>query len=119
MVGLGLGLGLGLGQNVAATSGRSPLCEAIHRKVCVSAERKNKQLLLAPHVVYTDADAQYLDAVVVAENGKKPNKAKIATYAVADLASVAITDTTFKPNTGFKPNDPKYAGKTVCVVEMV
>lgn len=111
--------GLSLDLSLTGRVRRSPLCEAIAQKVCVTAKHKNKEVTLAPHVVYGADNGQSLDAVVVEENGRAPNKPKLSTFKVADLADIAVTVRAFAPDAGFDPNDPEYAGKIVCVVQPV
>lgn len=118
MVGLGLGLGLGFGNN-RGTSSKGPICDAIARKVCISATHKKKALILAPHVAYNAPSGQTMDGVVIEQNGKAPNKPKLEPFLVQDLESVAVTDRTFTPDPRFNPDDPEYAGKVVCVIQMV
>ena len=120
MVGLGLGIGLGLGGNQGGAPSNGPLCDAIARKVCVTATEKGKSLLLAPYVVYRGhGGAQDVDGVVIERDGKAPNKEKIDAFKVSDLSEIALTDRSFAPVAGFDPADAKYADKIVCIVNLV
>lgn len=123
MPGLSLGLGLGLtSRNRAAPKAELPenvLCRAISQKLCVSGDHKGKDVILAPHVVYhTDGPTDFrLDAVEI--DSKKPNKAKLATYKVADLERLTVTDFPFAADPRFNPDDSEYAGKVRCIIQLV
>lgn len=117
---LALGLGLGMSGSRRPAQPYDVLCQAIANKVCVTAADKKGALVLAPHVVYRGNNEQYfLDAVVVAQDGKAPNKPKLDTFKVADLSAIDLTNDTFAPEAGFNPDDAKYRDKTVCVVQIV
>jgi hypothetical protein len=119
MVGMGLGLGLGLGGNTGSPSA-NPLCDAVARKVCVTAKDGDDVLKLAPHVVYkrTKKDVVTLDAVLLARNTHPVNHESIRTYRVDSLTDIAITDDGFTVLPGFEADDPEYAGRTICVVQV-
>lgn len=123
MGGLSLSLGLGIGQSGArpAPSSGDLLCQAIAGKVCVTATLKGKAVKLAPHVVYLKgpSDEHQLDAVTVESNGKPVNKPKLSMFKVSDLIGLALTPSAFIPNAGFDPNDAKYAGKVICIVNLI
>lgn len=121
MVGLGLGLGLGIGSGARPNVSKGPICDAITAGVCISVVEKKHTLIIAPYVVYAGHQgAQQLDGVVVERDGKAPNKPKIDTFTVNDLSGVSIlTDRPFTPIAGFDPANPDYAGKTVCIVNLV
>ena len=120
MAAIGLGLGLGLNSNRGGAPSVSPLCDAIARKVCVSATEKGKSLILAPYVVYRGhGGAQDVDGVVIERDGKAPNKEKIDAFKVSDLSEITLTDRPFAPVAGFDPADAKYADKIVCIVNLV
>lgn len=116
MGGMNLGLGLGL---TSGGKSKGPLCQAIERKVCVSAKHKKKTLILAPHVVYGSDTGRLVDAVTIEEDGRTPNKPKLSTFEADKLADVSLTDRAFAPDPGFNPGDIEYSGKIVCIVQVV
>jgi hypothetical protein len=56
----------------------------------------------------------FLDAVV--EGGNKP---KLSTFKLSELSGTTVLATTFEPFARFHPDDPKYLGKTRCIVQRV
>ena len=54
--------------------------EAIVRKMCLSATYNKVEMTLAPHVIYTRHDELFVDAEVVARDGKPPREPKIGTF---------------------------------------
>lgn len=123
MVGLGLGLGLGLGSGGGGS--RQPplpgelLCDAIARKMCVTATVKNKAQKLAPHAVYPGQAAGVLlvDCLTVEREGKASNRKRLDAFDVADLQGLALTADVFTVVPGFDP--AKYAGQAICIVEVI
>lgn len=123
-MGLSLGLGIGLSSNHSASPASAPdmICGAVHSGHEISAAHKGKALVLSPHVVYWKAgqpDVFWLDAVVVSEDGTPPNKAKLGSFKLSDLTGIVVLATTFEPFADFQPGNPKYAGKTRCIVQTV
>lgn len=116
---LSLGLGLGLRHQRGGGVPTNPLCDAIKRKVCVTAEHNGKTLKLAPHIVYVRKDERTLDALLLETDGKPANKKKLASYSVAELASIIAISESFEPSAGFDPNEPEYLSQPECVVETV
>ena len=120
MPGMNLGLSLGLGgQRGRGAASKGPLCDAIQKRVCVSANEKKKQHVLAPHVVYVRDGEQRLAAVTVETDGNAPNKAKLELFKVVDLTDIAVLDRPFTPDPGFEPNGSEYGNEIICIVEMV
>lgn len=120
MVGLGLGLGLGLSSSRGGTL-KPPLCGAIESKLMVTATDGTVLLKLSPHVVYTRTkkDIVTLDAVLVERNGQPVNRENLRTYRLDDLADITVTNDGFTILVGFDPDEPEYAGRTVCIVQAV
>ena len=123
-MGLSLGLGIGLSSNRSPNPASVPdiICGAIHSHHQINATDKGKALVLSPHVVYWNAgqpDVLRLDAVVVSEDGVAPNKPKLKSFQLADLQAVSALATPFEPFADFLPDNPKYAGKTRCIVQTV
>ena len=116
---LSLGIGLGLTHQRGGGAPTNPLCDAIKHQVCVRAEHKGKSLKLAPHIVYVRKGERTLDALVLETDGKPANKKKLASYSVAELASISATGESFEPSAGFDPNEPEYLSQPECVVETV
>ena len=57
------------------------------------------------------------DGVVLERNGKPPKEPKVATFKLAGLHDVAVTDRGFVPDPLFDPNAEKYDGVTLFVVD--
>lgn len=118
-----LGLGVGIWQAAMQRRGGPPnvLCDAIARKVCVSAKHDEQLLTLAPHVVYKRSrkEVPTLDAVLFARDGHVVNKASLRTYALEELSDIALTDESFTVLASFEADDPDYAGRTICAVQAV
>jgi hypothetical protein len=85
--------------------------------MCVTATYNRKLVTLAPHIVFTKHDDQYLGAVTVEQDGKKPKMAKLGTFKLAGLTAITSTTKLFIPQRSFRADDPQYAGKTVCVLQ--
>jgi hypothetical protein len=118
MVGLGLGLGLG---SRAGRNPPNPLCDAIAALKLVTATDGNVTLKLAPHVVYRRGRREIptLDAVLIERNGNPVNRESIRTYRVDDLTDITVIDEGFTVFADFDPDEPEYAGRTVCIVQAV
>lgn len=58
-----------------------------------------------------------LDAALFERDGKPVNNVRLRTYRLDDLTEVRLTDEGFAIDPGFEPDDPIYAGRTVCIVQ--
>lgn len=116
---IGLGLNLSLGSQ--GNPPQPPLCQAIAAKRIVTAMDGDMALKLAPHVVYrrTRREIETLEAVVIERNGKPFNQTNLRSYRVADLSSIVVTDENFTVSPDFDPDEPEYAGRTICIVQTV
>lgn len=92
------------------------LCQAIARKVCVTATYNRKPMTLAPHAVYTKHDEPHLAAVTVDQDGKKPMRPKVGTFKLSGLTDVAITKKLFATHKEFSAADPKFIDQTICMI---
>ena len=111
-----LGLNMGLGLGVAPTAPTAILCQAIARHVCVTATYNNKALILAPHIVFTKHDDQFLGAVTIEQDGKKSKVSKLGTFKLTGLTAIASTTTQFEVYRSFNTADPQYADNIVCAL---
>lgn len=93
------------------------LCQAIAQRVCVAATYNGKALTLAPHIVFTKYDDQFLAAVTVDQDGKKPKVTKLGTFKLAGLTDLSVTTKPFEPRRSFSADDPRYAGNMVCALQ--
>lgn len=119
---LNLGLGLGLGSTTSTTlPPEQPLCDAIARKLMVTAQYDDQLLKIAPHVVYKRGRRNIVtvDAVLISREGHPVNRPTLRTYTLSDLSGITLTDEGFTVLAGFEADDPEYADSTICVVEAV
>jgi hypothetical protein len=86
------------------------LCQAIAKRVCVTATYNGQAITLAPHIVFTKYDDQFLGAVTVEQDGKKPKVNKLGTFKLAGLNDLTLTQQPFEPRRSFRADDPQYAG---------
>ena len=99
-------------------SAKNPLCDAVARMMCVGAVYERKHTCLAPHVVYGSRDNLFVDAVVIEQNGERPDRADLVTFAISDLKHIVVSGPHFSVHPSFDPGDMKYSAKIVCIVEM-
>ena len=93
------------------------MLQAIATRVCVTATYNRDHIVLAPHVLFTKHGEVHADGVVLERNGKPPKEPKVATFKLAGLHDVAVTDRGFVPDPLFDPNAEKYDGVTLFVVD--
>jgi hypothetical protein len=113
MIGLSLGLSLGGQQLGGGQTPDNALCDAIKRKVCVTATHNRRTVTLEPHIVYKRG-AKFemtLDAVRQPEDG-------LRSFAVSKLTNIVAVDAPFVPNSGFNPDLRRYRKETTCVVQL-
>ncbi|KQS05317.1 hypothetical protein ASG11_10725 [Sphingomonas sp. Leaf357] len=93
------------------------LFEAIVRKMCIAATYNKVEMTLAPHVIYTKHDELFIDAEVLARDGKPPKEPKIGTFKLVGLTGVRITPRAFTVSALFDQGSFKYADTTLMAVE--
>ncbi|QOT72288.1 hypothetical protein H5V43_03840 [Sphingobium fuliginis] len=93
------------------------LSQAIRNQLCVRASYNRGMVILAPHILYTRHDAPFVDAVVIERNGGPPVEAKLASFRVAGLKSIAMTIEGFAPFAGLDLSDARYAERIVAQLE--
>ena len=91
--------------------------EAIALRKCVDAKYNRSAFKLAPHILYTKHGELFVDAVTVERDGKPPREVKLGTFKLAGLKELNVDERPFRPESVFDPEDGKYAGVTVFVVE--
>ena len=91
--------------------------EAIVRKMCLSATYNRVEMTLAPHVIYTKHDELFIDAEVLARDGKPPKEAKIGTFKLIGLNALRLTPRAFKVSALFDQGSFRYADTTLIAVE--
>lgn len=92
------------------------LCQAIKRRVCITATYNRKAVTLAPHIVYTKHGDHFLCAVTVDQDGKKSKMAKLGIFKLTGLTDISLTTKLFVPQRAFQADAPEYVGNTVCVL---
>jgi hypothetical protein len=93
------------------------LLESIALRKCVEATYNRTAFKLAPHILYTRHDELFVDAVTLERGGQAPRERKIGTFKLAGLNDLVLAGRHFRPEPGFDPNQPKYAGATLFAVE--
>lgn len=93
------------------------MLEAIATRHCVTATYNRDAIVLAPHVLFTKHGEVHADGVVLERNGAPPKEIKLGTFKLAGLHDVAVTGRGFVPDPIFDPNQSKYAGVTLFVVD--
>ncbi len=93
------------------------LSQAIQNQLCVRATYNRGGIIFAPHVLYTRHDAPFVDAVVIERNGGAPVEAKLASFRVAGLKSMAMTIEGFVPFAGLDLSDVRYAERILAQLE--
>jgi hypothetical protein len=120
---LEFGIGLGFGSITLNQSSRQkdPLCLAIERKACMAAMLDDETVKFAPLVVYTRGkkNRPTVDAVLLERGGKPVTRQTLRTYSVSDLSGMSILSESFTVADDFDPEDPDYAGRTICIVKTV
>lgn len=101
------GLGLGLGLTGKGGTTPNPLCEAIGKRVFVTAIEGNGTVTFAPHVVYVRAKDQWVA-------GAEAGEGKLRTWKVSKLSNIALTAEPFTPASGFDPHDPQFGDEIIC-----
>lgn len=116
---LGLGIGLTLGGGMGGRPAPDILCEAVAKRLCVTANDGDIAIKIAPHIVYkrTKKETRTVDAVLVERNGKPVNHATLRSYTVAELSDIAITEDGFTVDPDFDPQDIEYSRGAFCVLE--
>lgn len=93
------------------------LFEAIALRKCVDAVYNRMAVTLAPHILYTRHDELHIDAVTIERDGQPPREPKIGTFKLTGLKDLALSERVFTPNALFDPQEAKYDGVTLFVVE--
>ncbi|GAA0309236.1 hypothetical protein GCM10009087_19100 [Sphingomonas oligophenolica] len=101
----------------AETDAVALLPQAIRNQLCVRASYNRGMVIPAPHILYTCHDAPFVDAVVIERNGGAPVEAKLASFGVAGLKSIAMTVEAFVPFAGLDLSDPRYAQPIITQLE--
>lgn len=91
--------------------------EAIVRKMSIAATYNKVEMTLAPHVIYTKHDELFVDADVLARDGKPPKEPKIGTFKLIGLNGVRLTPRAFTVSPLFDQGNFKYADTTLMAVE--
>lgn len=91
--------------------------EAIVRKMCIAATYNRVDMTLAPHVIYTKHDELFVDAEVIARDGKAPKEPKIGTFKLVGLSALRLTPRAFAVSPLFEAGSFKYADTTLMAVE--
>lgn len=102
--------GVGFGRSPKAAAKKGPLCQAIDKRRCVSANQGNLLLLIAPHAVFRDAGNWRLVGAVVEENGAAIEPPRWALLNVADLTYIMPTEQRFEPHPAYDEKDPRFRG---------
>ena len=91
--------------------------EAIVRKMCIAATYNKIEMTLAPHVLYTKHDELFVDAEVVARDGKPPKEPKVGTFKLVGLSGLRLTPRAFQVSPLFDAGSFKYADTALMAVE--
>ncbi len=92
------------------------LMEAITLRKCVCATYNKDKLILAPHVLYTQHDEYFVDALAVERNGAAPKQFKIGIFKVTGLKSLIIDEKSFQPMRKFESAREKFTGTIIATV---
>ncbi|WP_425404357.1 hypothetical protein [Hwanghaeella sp.] len=119
----GMGLGLGLGMNRAPPQGKKAssdiLCEAISKKVRVTATYEGENFTLEPYVVYDlgDPAVTYVDARIVSTYAPPGNRPPaLAPIEVSALSKIALTSDAFVVHPRLKSLLARYEG-VKCIID--
>jgi hypothetical protein len=91
---------------------------AILRRQCVRAIYNRTEMMFAPHILYTRHDDPFVDAVVIERAGKPPREIKLASFKLAGLTGIMLTNDKFEPDAVFDAAEPRYAGCTIARVKL-
>lgn len=92
------------------------LSQAITRRRCVTALYNKAVMTLAPHMIFTRHDEEYLGAVTVDQDGRKPARSKVGTFKLTGLKSVTLTGKLFSPLKEFDPEELARGEPIVCMI---
>lgn len=105
------------GDGSAESDALALLSQAIRNQLCIRATYNRGMVILAPHILYTRHDGPFVDAVVIERNGGAPEEAKLASFRVAGLKSIAMTIEGFVPFAGLDLSDARYAERIMAQLE--
>ncbi len=91
--------------------------EAIALRKCIDAAYNRTSIVLAPHILYTRHDELYVDAITILRDGYPPKEVKLGSFKLAGLRDARLVERPFERNRLFDPDEPRYAGTTLFVVE--
>lgn len=92
------------------------LCAAIARRFCVAASYNKRNVLLAPHVVFTRHGEPYLRAVTVEQDGRSPREMKLGTFKLAGLGAISLSPRPIVRFPGYPADEADYAENLVCAL---
>ena len=106
--------GIGFGRSPKASSKQGPLCQAVDKRNCVSANRGNLLLVIAPHAVFREGEALLLAGAVVEENGAAADPPRWSVLDVAELSYIVPTARPFDRHPDYDEADPRFGRDCVC-----
>ena len=84
--------------------------------MCIRAIYNRTEMMFAPHILYTRHDDPFVDAVVTERAGKPPREIKLASFKLAGLSGIMLTNDRFEPQAVYDPAEPRYEGCTIASV---
>lgn len=101
----------------AATPAPAIVMEAIVRQMCLAATYNRADIIVAPHILYMRHGELFVDALTVSRNLMLAREPKLATFKLAGLGALRVTDRPFEPSALFEPEAEKYAGTALMAVD--
>jgi hypothetical protein len=106
--------GIGFGRSPKASSPNGPLCQAIGKRTCVSANQGNLLLVIAPHAVFWRENGLRLAGAIIEENGIAFDLPRWSVLNVAELTYIMPTEQPFVPHADYDPDDERFGHDIVC-----
>ena len=92
------------------------LTQAIQQCLSVRWTYNRTHIRAAPQILYRKNDSLYCDAVVVERNGAALPESKLASFNVAGLDGLLLTQQIYPTWTALDAGDPRYAGGVLAQV---
>jgi hypothetical protein len=95
------------------------LCDAVARRLLVEVRYDAEVMprLFAPHLVYLSPTGRINVGGTQVHNPGQPDDAfEPRLFEIGLIRTLRLTDTSFRPDPGFRPDEPRFKGRVICSV---